>query len=136
MSKWDPRRAHDVWPPYCDDAPENSRPVFEYRRLAEDEYERVSDALDGSAKPSGDADGGDRQWAEQYRQGVYEAALIGLLGVRNQIDVKTGEPVTEVKSADDLRRILNIREVIQLVNRRLQGGRLDAAEKKGSTSPN
>jgi len=135
--KCDPRRTFDVWLSCFDDVPAAERPVLVYRRTTADEWERISDALDGTDETV-DVESAatlDSAWGKRWRERCYEAALIGLVGARNQIDPSNGEPVTRIETVKDLRRVVNPRELVELLSLRLRGGQLTPEEKKPSASP-
>jgi hypothetical protein len=132
--KCDPRRPHDIWLSCFDDYPESERPVFTYRRTSAAEREQITDSL---IEPEGlDADAL-RAWRrKQMREGIYQLLLVGLVGVRNQVNLETGEPVAEVKGWEDMRLLLDFPDADELLMKRLAGGVMTTAEKKGSVSPN
>lgn len=132
--KCDPRRPIPLWLDCFDSAPESQRPTFVYRRTTAAEFERL---VDGITPPDGADDGAIREWNRDLRRSrIYELLLIGLLELKNHVDLETNQPITGDITADVLRRIINAEDADELLNKRLNGGQLTAAEKKGYVSQN
>lgn len=99
------------------DVPEEERPAFQFRRLAGGEFIQLSSIFEYKS---------DTAAGESAK--VFETCKIGLLDWRNQFDAATGEPVPF--ALDNLERVINAQEAIELIDARLARGRLRGSDKK------
>jgi hypothetical protein len=135
--KYDPRRPHDLWLDCFADYPTEQRPAFVYRRTTADEWEQLCDVAFPSETPEDTADKETlREWTKAQRERIYESLLVGLLGVKNQVNPVDGQPISSVTDTATMRLIVNPLEAQDLLAKRIRGGQLTAAEKKGSASSN
>jgi hypothetical protein len=120
----DPEATFDVVLKSDRDKPEAERPTFVYRHLNGREWRNLATLNDQFvASPGGN----------KSLDCIYEAVSIGLVGWRNMIDPKTGEPIAF--SVENIDLVLDPFEADEITAQILSAGMPSPGEGNGSESP-
>lgn len=116
---FDPRQPYPLSLDCFQDVPAEERPTWTFRRVNGAEYVEINSVYEITPETT-----------HAFQEAVLKALQVGLIGWTNQVDVATGEivPFDPVRIA----QIVNAQEAMELIDKRLQRGRLTAGELKNS----